>query len=194
LKDTWDVERCLALVRRPTGDFLAYYPGGFPNQPQGLCAIAKNGTFTKIPGVPSTNMKAVDRVSISPDGRYVSFQGMDRVEVWDLVARQLVLDWRQPYRAPLDARFIGDGRLAVMSVKTSIKDIAASNLTGGYSDHTARLDVVEIPSLRVAGQLNLSEFEKLHPTFAFSPNGKQLVVTDPGEVALVDVEHTFPTN
>jgi hypothetical protein len=106
--------------------------------------------------------------------------------------KQLVQDWRQEYRTPLAARFTGDGRLAVLSVKTSLKEIATSGLTGGYENRTARLDVLEIPSLRVAGQLDLSEFDGLAPAFAFSPSGKPLVVAEWQQVALVDVERAFP--
>jgi hypothetical protein len=192
IKDIWDVERCQGLVRRPGGDFLTYYHSGRPDQHLGLYVVSTSGKFTKVPGIPSKGMKAVDKVSLSPDSRYLMFQGLDRLEVWDVQARQLVVDWRQPYRTPLNGRFTGEGRLAVLSVKTNLKEIATSGLTGGYENHTARLDVLEIPSLRVAGQLNLSEFDALIPAFAFSPNGKRLVVADWDQVVLVDVESTFP--
>jgi hypothetical protein len=129
---------------------------------------------------------------VSPDGRHLALHGQDRLQVWDLPYRELVLDWREDYRAPMDARFAGAGRLAVLSVKTNIKEIATSHLTGGYSNRTARLDVVEIPSLEVAGQLSLAAFDGLMPAFAFSPNGKNLVVADSKQVALVDVERAFP--
>jgi hypothetical protein len=192
IKDLWDVSRCEALVQRPTGDFLAYYKGGTANERLGLHAIARNGRLTKIAGIPSNDMKVVSKLSLSPDGRYLALQGQDRLQVWDLTSVQLVHDWRQEYRAPWDARFAGDGRLAVLSLKTSIQHIATSGTTGGYANHSARLDVLDIPSLRVAGELNLSEFGGLIPAFAFSPSGKQLVVADPEQVALVDVERTFP--
>jgi hypothetical protein len=189
LKDIWDAERCQTLVRRPSGDFLGYYNGGIGRQ--GLFAIAKDGRFTKIPGIPSKDMKVVYTMSVSPNGRYLAFQGSDRFEVWDSETKKLIQDWRQHYRTPLAGRFAGDGRLAVLSVKTSIKEIATSGLTGGYMNHSARLDVLEIPTLRVAGQVSLAEFDVLIPTFSFSPNGKRLVAADWKQVALVDVAQAF---
>jgi hypothetical protein len=192
LKDIWDAQMCRCLVQPPGSDFLAYYMGGLANNRQGFYAIAADGRFSKIPGIPSKNMKVVDNLAISPDGRYLAFQGMDRLEVWDRHAKQLVQDWRQEYRTPLVGRFTGDGRLAVLSVKTSLKEIATSGLTGGYINNSARLDVLEIPSLHVAGQLSLAEFDALIPSFGFSANGRHLVVADWKQIALVDVERTFP--
>jgi hypothetical protein len=192
IKDIWDVERCQALVRLAGGDFLAYYNAGGAGNRRGLYAVANNGTLTKVPGIPSQDMRFVDTMTVSPDGRYLAFQGSDRLEVWDRQDKKLVRDWRQEYRTPRAGRFTGDGRLAVLSVKTSIQEIATSGLTGGYVNHTARLDVLEVPSLRVAGRLSLAEFDALTPAFAFSPNGRRMVVADWKQVALIDVERAFP--
>jgi hypothetical protein len=191
IKDIWDVEMCRGLVRLPGGDFLVCYTGGVNNR-RGIYTITKDGTFTNIPGIPSKDLKVVDDMTLSPDGRYLALRGGDRLEVWDVKDKKLVVDWRQEYRSPRAVRFAGDGRLAVLSVKTSLKDIVTSGLTGGYVNNSARLDVLDIPSLRVAGQLSLAEFEALIPAFAFSPNGKRLVVADWKQVALVDVERAFP--
>lgn len=192
IKDIWDVERCSGLVRVPGGDFLAYYNPKGANTRGGLHALARDGTLTKVPGIPSKDMKIVNDLAISPDGRRLAVRGADRLEVWDLQDKKLVLDWRQEYRTPLAARFTGDGRLAVLSVKTSIQEIATSGRTGGWVNHSARLDVLEVPSLRVAGELNLAEFDALTPAFAFSPNGKRLVVADWKQAVLIDVDHAFP--
>jgi hypothetical protein len=194
IKDFWDVDRCIALVRLGDGDFLGYYVGGGGQMRPGLHIITKSGQTRQIPDTPTNDMKVVNRLSVSRDGRYLAMQGQDRLQVWDLPYREIVLDWREDYRAPLDGRFTGDGRLAVLSVKTNIKEIATSHLTGGYSNRTARLDVVDIPSLHVDGRLDLTAFEGLMPAFAFSPNGQRLVVADSKQVALVDVQRAFPGN
>jgi hypothetical protein len=191
-KDIWDVERCVALVRQPDGDFLAYHGGGAINFRFGLQSVSQTGRITKIDGIPTKDMKVVDKMSLSPDGRYLALQGQDRLEVWDVPAHKIVLDWRQDFRAPMDGRFLGDGRLAVLSVKTTLKQIATSGRTGGYTNKTARLDVMEIPSQRVAGQLSLATFDTLIPVYAFSPSGKRMVAADSKQVVLVDVERTFP--
>src|SRR5205085_631945 len=151
LKEDW-TDNCHGLLRLPAGDFLAYYNLSGPYKRNGLHLITKDGTVTKIPGIPSKEQatKSVDDTALSPDGRYVLFQGSERQEVWDWQNKKLVLDWRQEYRTPRAGRFTGDGRLVVVSVKTSLKEIATSNLSGGWVNNSARLDVLEFPSLRVA--------------------------------------------
>jgi hypothetical protein len=193
IKDIWDVEKCSALVRLPDGDFIAHYnPSGGVSKRRGLYTLARDGAFTAVAGVPSKDLTTVSDLALSRDGRYLALRGRGRLEVWDREQKRLVLDWRQEYRDPRAVRFTGDGRLAVLSVKTSIKDVATSNLAGGAEKNSARLDVLEVPSPRAAGQLDLADFDAVALAFAFSPNGKRLVVADPKMVAVYDADRAFP--
>lgn len=194
IKDLWDAHNCNGLVRLPSGDFLGWYNGGGGSgtSRRGLHMISKDGKLAKIENIPSKDLKFVSDLAVSPDGKYLSFRGQDRLEVWDRTAVKLVLDWRQDYRSPRTGRFLGDGRFAVLSVKCNQKEIATSGLTGGYHNKSARLDVLEFPSLRLAGQLDLAEFDLMPPGFGFSPNAKRLVVSDAKQIVLYDVDRAFP--
>ena len=196
LKDVWDAEACQTVVKRPGGDYLAYYNRGGVVERRGLYAIAADGTVAKVPGGPSKELVArtVDEIAVSRDGRYVAFLGSSRLEVWDIKAGKLVLDWREEYRILYAGRFTGDGRFAVLSVQTRIKDVVGSGMSGAEINASARLDVLDLPSLTAAGKVSLADFDGMcAPAFAFSPNGRRLVVADWKQVALIDVDKAFPS-
>jgi len=192
MKDIWDVNEIKQMVRLPNGQFLAFYAGPRPGR-QRLYRIDKDETFTKISDIPSKELKAVWDMASSPDGRYVAFLATNRLEVWDLANKKLILDWRQEHRIPRACRFTGEGNFVVSSVQTNIKDPATSSLTGGYINNTSRIDMLEIPSLRVLGELNLGDFDLPNTAFAFSPNGKRMVLSDWKQVAVIDVGRAFPS-
>lgn len=193
IKDVWDTHNVQRLLRLPGGEFLAYYNTTRPGKNlRGLFTIAKDGTFTNVPGLPSKDMAHVTDVTISPDGRYLAFLGSNRLELWDLPDKKRLLDWREEYRFPRMVRFTGDGRLAIASMETTLKAAATSNLSPGPVANSTRIDVLNTFSLRVAGQLYLADFDLPDQAFAFSPNGKRMVLADGKRVAVIDVDAAFP--
>ncbi len=193
MKDLWDVQEINKLLRLPNGQFLAYYGGFRPNR-QGLFRIDKDETFTKIADIPSKELGFCHDMTSSPDGRYAAFRGANRLEIWDLAAKKRILDYRKEYRYAHACRFTGDGNFVIASVKQPIKDIATSGLTGGGIPKTGTIEMLAIPSLRVLGELNLADYELPDWVFAFafSPNGKRMVVTDTKQVAVIEVARAFP--